>query len=280
MGKQKLIFLLCGLKILICYILLFFSLSSIAQTKLNFKYDCSDFVETTRVSVYLKYSDNKIELLNDTIRKFENRLSIPTNEMDYILSVEFENKTIGKEVLGYPFTLVGSETDIEVNVQFLRSDWLKKESGSIEVIKYYVPNHNLEIQYLPKEKGDEYFKAPFFMLRNNSNDTIYGQYHPNYFWGSIGFLVDSIWSHDFFGMLDMNFEGSSPLFPDSVSIAWVGSFGWRNELPKKRYKYTLLYTTDRKSVGGGVRKHLEKNNFVGWADIKKYYRLIYEFDVE
>jgi len=64
-----------------------------------------------------------------------------------------------------------------------------------------------EIQYLPKEKGDEYYKAPFFMLKNNSNDTIYGQYHPNYFWGSISFLVDSIWTTDYFGRLDMNFGG-------------------------------------------------------------------------
>ena len=268
------------LKIFICCILFFFGSSGVAQTKLNFKYDCSNFDETTRVSVALRYSDNKIELLNDTIRKFENILSIPTGKMDYILSVEFENKTIEKEVLDYPFALVGSETDIEVNVGFSRSDWLKKESGSVEVIKYYVPNHNLEIQYLPKEKGDEYYKAPFFMLKNNSNDTIYGQYHPNYFWGSLSFLVDSVWSRDYCGRLDMNFEGSSPLFPDSVSVALVGSFGWRNELLKNRYKYTLLYTTDRKSVGGGVRKHLEKNNFVWWADIKKYYRLIYEFDVE
>lgn len=268
-------------------------MKGVAQTTLNFKYDCSSSVETTRVSVFLNYSNNKIELLNDTIRKFENSLSILAEETDYILSVEFEYKTKSeksrgkkktidysfKETLDYPFTLVGNETDIEINVGFSRSDWKKKEGGRIEVIKCYAPNHNLEIKYLPEMKGDEYYKAPYFMLKNNSSDTIYGQYHPNYFWGSISFFVDSVWSRDYFGRLDNNFGGSSPLFPDSVTLAWVGSFGWRNELPKNRYKYTLLYTTD-KNISKGVKQHLEKDNFIWWADTKKYYRLIYEFNVE
>jgi hypothetical protein len=78
----------------------------------------------------------------------------------------------------------------------------------------------------------------------------------------------------------MNFEGSSPLFPDTVSLAWVGSFGWRNDVPKNRYKYTLLYTTDRNSVGGGVSQHLVKNDFIWWAITKMYYRLVYEFEIE
>ena len=194
-----------------------------------------------------------------------------------------ENKTIKKETLNYPFSLVGNETDIEINVSFYKQshsfDKKGRQNGRVEIIKYYEPNHNLEIQYLPKMKGDEYYKAPFFMLKNNSNDTIYGRYIKGYFWGSISFLVDSVWSRDYFGQLDYNFSGGSPLFPDSVTVAWVGSFGWRNELPKNRYKYTLLYATDKK-ISSGVRKYLEKDNFVWWADTKKYYRLIYEFDVE
>jgi hypothetical protein len=268
-------------------------LNSVAQTKLIFKYDCSSYVEIRRITVYLNYANNKIELLNDTIREFENILSVPPEETDYILSVEFEFKSksengrgrkkslefFSKESLEYPFTLAGDETDVEINVDFSRSDWKKKEGGSIEVIKYYKSNLNLLIKYLPEMKGDEYYKAPFFLFKNNSNDTIYGQYHPNYFWGSISFLIDSEWSSEYFGRLDYNFAGGSPLFPDSVTLAWVGSFGWRNELLKNRYKYTLIYTTDKKDVIG-VKQYLEKDNFIWWADTKKYYRLIYEFDVK
>jgi len=29
-----------------------------------------------------------------------------------------------------------------------------------------------------------------------------------------------------------------------------------------------------------VNQHLKKDYFIWWADTKKYYRLIYEFDVE
>ncbi|GHT23787.1 hypothetical protein FACS189430_07600 [Bacteroidia bacterium] len=240
-------------------------------------------MEETRVSVFLKSSTDEIEFLNDTVRKVENILNISSKVEDYILFVEFENKTIGKEALNYPFSLIGNETDIEINVRFWKQstsfDKKKKDNGSIEIIKYYEPNHYIEIKYLPKMKGYEYYKAPFFMLKNNSTDTIYGRYIKDYFWGSISFLVDSIWSRDYFGQLDTNFAGGSPLFPDSLTVAWVGSFGWRNKLPKNRYKYTLLYTTD-KNIRSGGRQYLENDNFVWWADTKKYYRLIYEFDAE
>lgn len=269
-------------KILIYTILFLFSLNSLAQTELKFNYKQSDsVVEETQVSVFLKNSTDKIEVFNDTIRKFKNSLNIPSKKENYILLVEFENKIIEKEVLTYPFSLDGSETDIEINAIFSSSsiDKKKRQSGSIEIRKYYEANQDIEIQYLPKMKGNEYYKEPFFMLKNNSNDTIYGQYLPGYFWGSISFLEDSVWSRDYFGRLDTNFANSSPLFPDLIDIALVGSFGWRNELPKGRYKYTLQYTTD-KNISKAVKLHLEKDNFVWWADTKKYYRLIYEFDVK
>jgi hypothetical protein len=253
------------------------SLGGIAQTKLKFTYSCSNSVlETTQVSVYLKDANNKIELLNDTVREFKDSLSIPAEETDYILSVEFENKTIGKETLNYPFTFIGNEIDIEINVSYYKNNLhnkKKRENGGIEVITYYESNHDVEIQYLPDEKGDEYFKAPFFMLKNNSKDTIYGKYL-NHFWGSISFLVDTVWSREIIGRFDLNCGSGRPLFPDSVGFAQVGTFGWRNDLPKNRYKYTLWYTIGR------VRQYLEKDNFVWRVETKKYYRLIYEFDVE
>ena len=271
------------LKFFIYCILFSLSVNGMAQTQLNFNYDGSSSVlEETRVSVFLQYSNDKIELLNDTVRKFEKSLNVPSKENDYTLFVQFENQTIGKEIVNYPFQLTGNETDVEINVRFYKDggfDKRKRENGVIEIIQYYESNDNLEIRYLPKMKGDKYYKAPFFMLKNNSSDTIYGQYIKGYFWGSIRFLSDSVWSSDYFGQLDYNFAGGSPLFPDSVTLAWVGSFGWRNELPKTHYKYTLLYTTDR-NISSGVRQYLEKDNFVWWADRKKYYRLVYEFDVK
>lgn len=265
---------------LLSTILITFCLNCIAQIKLNFNYS-SYAKEVNRVYVVLKSPTNEIEILNDTVRKFEDTLDIPSKTENYILSLKFENKTIGKEEFKYTFSTHGNETDIEINLRTSKNNFDKKEkqSGNIEIVKYYEPKHNLEIQYLPKLKGDEFYKPPFFMLKNNSNDTIYGQYIKGYFWGSISILVDSIWTRDYFGRLDYNFAGGSPLFPDSMTVAWVGSFGWRSELPKNRYKYTLLYTTDKNS-SSGLRKHLERDSFIWWADTKKYYRLIYQFEVK
>jgi hypothetical protein len=221
-----------------------------------------------------------MELFNDTVRIFEKNIESFLSENEYILSVEI----IGKETLDYPFTLLGNETDIEINVNFnakydLFSEHKSKENGRVEILKYYNFIHNLDIQYLPNLKGSEYYKSPFFSLKNNSNDTIYGEHLTGYFWGSISFLKDSVWSNDYFGMLDYNFAGALPLFPDSVTITQVGSFGWRNDLPKNHYKYTLLYTTD-KNISRGAKRYLETDNFVWWARTTKYYRLMYEFDIE
>jgi len=270
------------LKVFIYCIILSLSLNGIAQTKVNFKYSYSiSDSSTSQVSVCLKYSNNKVELINGTIRKFVDSLDIPTEIQDYVLSVELENNITEKEILSYPFTLVGNETDIEINVSFYENYWLKRKKSNIcdiEINKYYESNHGIGIQYLPDEKGGKDYRAPFFMLKNNSNDTLYGQYL-NYFWGSISLLADSVWSKDYVGMLDFNFVGGSPLLPDSTTIAQVGSFGWSNELPKNRYKYTLLYTTD-KGASGEVKQQSKNDNFVWYIYPRKYYRLIYEFDVE
>lgn len=262
---------------------LFFTLSfnSIAQIELNLSYEnYLDKLEENRVCIILQSPTDEIEILNDTVVSFKDNLLIPLQEENYILLVSFENRIIGNEEISYPFSVIGSETniDIDLTVSTNNFDKNRRQSGSIEIIKYYKSKHNLEIHYLPKEKGDETFKPPFFMLKNNSNDTIYGQYC-DYFWGSISYLVDSTWSEEYFGGLDTNFGGGSPLYPDSVTAAWVGSFGWRSELPKNRYRYILLYSTDR-NTKRGQRKYLEKDNFIWWADTKEYYRLVYEFDVE
>lgn len=267
----------------IFYMLFTFSLNSFAQTKLNFNYNYfSSAFEETRVSVLLKNSNDEIKLLSDTATKFENSFNIPSEKTEYILSVEFENITIGKDALDYPFSLAGDETDIQINLNFQKSNQSyehRRTNVFIEIIKYYKSNHNIEIKYLPEIKGSEYYREPFFLLKNNSNDTLYGQHLEGYFWGSLSFLVDSVWSKEFFGSLDYNFEVAPPLLPDSSKTAYVGSFGWQNKLPKNRYKYTLLYSTDKNS-NILVRKYSENNKIDWWTVTKKYYRLIYEFDVE
>lgn len=269
------------LKTLILSVLITFSFNAIAQIELNLSYEnYLDKLEENRVCVLLQSSTDEIEILNDTIVNFKDNLLIPAQEEKYILSVSFENNSIGNEEISYPFSIIGSETNIDINLRISTDnfDKNKRQRGSVEIIKYYKSKHNLEIHYLPKEKGDDYFKPPFFMLKNNSNDTIYGQYC-DYFWGSISYKIDSVWSEEYFGGLDTNFGGGQPLYPDSITTAWVGSFGWRSKLPKNRYRYTLLYSTDRNTTSG-IRKYLEKENFIWWADTKEYYRLIYEFDVE
>lgn len=252
-----------------------------AQTKLRFRYsNSSPVLDETRVSIYLRYSNNKIALLDDTIRDFQNNLYIPSKVIDYTLSVTFENKIIGEVALNYPFTLSGTEANIDINVRFWLDNSNKKGYGFIEVVRYYDSYRNLYIRHLSDMEGNEHFREPFFLLKNNSNDTIRGQYLDGYFWGSLSVLLpDSIWSRDMFGRLDLDFAPRLPLFPDSTTIASVGSFGWRNVLPKNRYRYTLLYRTNR-SLNSRIRQSFEKDSFTWQTDTRKFYRLIYEFEIE
>jgi hypothetical protein len=274
-------------KIVVGCILLLSGWSSFAQIVMIFKYECSDVIlDKTQVTVNLSCSDKRIELINDTIRKFETCFDFVPKANDYILSVEFKNLTIGKEVLNFPVKFHGNETDVEINLRFMKDGRKNLEYGSVEVIQYYESNHNLDIQYLPKTKGDKYYKAPFFMLKNNSNDTIYGKNLQGYFWGTSSVLIDfedsslePFWTPEHFGVLDYNFAPRPPLYPDSTTVAMVGSFGWRNELPKLRHRYTALYSTD-KSISDGIGLYSAKDNFLWRAGTKKYFRLIYEFDVK
>jgi len=267
----------------------FFSLNVIAQADLNFSYYfySNSVSERTYSSIYLKSYNETTQLLCDTVSKFEYATKDFFKSKNYVLVVEFENKMFGKDSLNYPFDLDGNEIRVDIDIRlyndrnnYQNNNTNEKSRAFVEVIKYFNSTHALDIQYLPNEKGNEYFREPFFLLKNNSKDTIYGEHLPGFFWGTISIFVnDSTWSKDLFGNLDTDFALHPPLYPDSTKLAWVGSFGWRNNLPKNRYKYTLLYTTNENS-SIGAKQYLEKDNFVWRTDTKKYYQLIYEFDIE
>ena len=77
---------------LLSTVLIIFSVNCIAQIKLNFNYS-SYAKEVNRAYVLLKSSTTEIEILNDTVRKFEDTLDIPAKKENYILSLKFENKS-------------------------------------------------------------------------------------------------------------------------------------------------------------------------------------------
>ena len=257
--------------IIYCFVLIVNSLSLFGQVDVQLNYECSDDLQ-----LFLVFPDGKVKQLTDTSKKRE---YCPANYLHdtgkYELKVVFESKKLKKDTVNYSFELNGEETDILIVVS------LKNEiHGHILIAKYCKPSNDISIflsDVEPSEDAD--ILLPYFTLINNSKDTLYGLYY-GHFWGSISIVNnDSTWSRKIGGTTDGNCASRLPLYPDSVTFATVGTWGYRSNLPKNEYKYELLYTIKKRNV----YEHsecIEKSNLTWNAATETYYRLIYEFEIE
>ena len=263
-----------------------------SQSNLHFKYNCSnDFKDTIHSRIILLDPNGREQnLYNDTLKKYTYSLQEIIIEGTYTLKTCFRSNKYGIDSLEYKFSTYGKEKGIDIDVRFIldvesymhNEKWIKKEKlpqGFIEVCKYYDPPQSIEISYASHIKSTDYYKGPFFIIKNHSTDTIYGQYLPGYLWGSLTLLTpNSTKRKSIIGIIDYNFAPEPPLLPHSETIALVGSFGFYNKMPKSKYLYTLLFSNKLQSTG--LSKYLKKDNFIWWADSKEYYKLEYEFEVE
>lgn len=271
-------------KIVTLFLLLFVSLKAFAQTPATFHFNCAQVVKPTYIAAYLKEGDNKIELLDGSAGEFIRGLILPTGVTNYTLSVEFNYKIEGsgtsyKESIEYPFTLAGDETEVEITLRIDYNYSENKVEGKIEVLPCYPSQPGLKIEYAPLLNENPDYKGPFFMLTNNTKETIYGRYLPYYYWGTLRSQTKSEWGPDYFGELDLDFAERSLLTPGSVAVATVGSFGYSNDLEKDHYRYKLLYSTEDKTNSWEI-KDSQNKNFTWKCKTAKYYRLVYVFKVE
>lgn len=272
--------------------LLLISSKLFGQIDLQFKYDYSDdFKNPVFSEIKMQLPNRKIDkLYSDTLKSVEFSKSdyflIPGS---YSLTIYFSDNNVVCDSLTYSFGLNGTETDIAINISFyydeklskVNEQWIKKEKipkGYISVIKYHQAPESIRIS-LENLPSDDYYRGPFFRLTNNSRDTLYGEYLPGYFWGGLYISSnDSIWSRKRIGIIDTDFEESPPLFPDSSTIATVGSFGMYRIMPKCFYKYELLFSKTGKFHNLSI---YQDNNFMEWwAATEDFYRLIYKFKIE
>lgn len=284
-------------KFLVFIIFTLFGLNILAQTNVNFEFSNRYNCEIKSANINLKNKDKQIVLFNDTLSEFKKDFTIPAESANYIISVELEYKNAESKKRKrrrkgeldcnrihsqeYPFELLGNEIDVFIDVSFSKRVYSDSLDGSIGVVRHYNSVHDIEIEYAKDIRSNESIREPFFILKNNSNDTLYGQHIKTLYWGWISYMIDdSTWTNNFFGNLDYNFSGGTLLIPGAATIATVGSFGWTEELPKKKYRYTLLYTTDVNSTGGGYRKQVERDNIAWFVKDFRFYKLVYEFEVK
>lgn len=270
--------------------IVFLSSSLRAQTSLNFEFEYSEDFDQEF------YSEVSIRLPNGGIKKLyfdsSNEFHFQENNYfklsgEYELLITFKHNSPDKESITYIFEVDLNEILIELKVSFRTGKNLvegnrvgtgedKIAKGYISLIKYYESLNGIELQSINIESS-EYYRGPFFEITNNSNQKIYGENLPGYFWGSLYYgNSDSSWINKIDHVIDLNFTPRQPLSPGSSRIATVGSFGVSNQLQKGLYKYEILYTLD------GSRRSYKKlegsSNFEWWVSDVEFYKISYIYE--
>lgn len=274
------------IKIIACVLLSLVCNTAISQNDLLLEYRQGENFPTPVYSVInLKYPDgNIIRLYADTIREFmlEKKECMPAGK--YELQVYFNSKEYDSDSIRHSFNVKGNEISTQISVSFnlnkpLSMDKKKQNvpNGYIRIEKIYNAPSSVKIKYYPSLKSSDYYKDSFFLVKNESKDTIFGDFNPGYLWGTLYYKTkDSM--IPFGGTLDGNFAPAPPLYPDSVKIASVGSFGVFKKMPPAGYRYQLKYSIN--NTGRGIPLHIKKDTFVWWIADKEHYQLIYDFEIK
>ena len=210
----------------------------LGQNELQFSFECEESIKSPiETSVLLRFPDGRIsKLYSDSKTKYDcNDKEYFTSQGEYILSINFSAENYGQDSIIYDFELNGNEIKTTISVDFdFRERLIKKGniyekgdsvlSGYIRINKYYNAPKTIEISIDKENIGNEYYKGPFFIIKNNSTDTIFGEHLPGYFWGTLSYLKNDSTYMTRTGILDYEFVDSPPLYPDSTKIASVGSF--------------------------------------------------------
>lgn len=251
-----------------------------AQPDLNFEISYSEqFASKVFLDVEAIFPDHKIEKLYvDSLKSWDySKENYFAETGDYSLIVRLIQEDLMTDSLIYPFRLTGQETDIEIEISFYPETNQKSNKGYVSICKYQesLPSINICLENM---ESSDYYKGPLFRLTNHSNDTIYGEYMPGYFWGTLSIKQNnSKWGRKQMGMIDSNFVERNPLYPDSSTIATVGSFGLYRRVPPLHYKFELLYSVRSGQYGFSMHSGTEKMEW--WTRTREFYQLIYEFDL-
>lgn len=274
------------------FLLLIEGMSLYGQNGINFSYKCeNEIIRPIKSRILLKLPENKTyTLFSDTINEsnYSNKNFFKTKGK-YTISIFFEAEKYGSDSIDYNFELNGYEINTEISVRFdYRERLLKKGdiyekgekvlNGYIEVDNYYKAPKSIKIKLDKNHIGDEYYKGPFFAIKNNSNDTLYGEHLPGYFWGTLSYLRNDTIIATRIGSICYEFADSPPLYPDSTKLATVGSFGLTEKLAPFNYRFEVILVKKRVSQGIGIFE--ERKNFIWWAGTKEYYKLKYDFKID
>jgi hypothetical protein len=274
-------------QILAIFILILSNAISVkGQCDMLIDYSVENIPSTSHGILKMLLPDGKSTLvLDDTVKQMRKEYHLEQLG-EYRLTAVFFSALSGRDSLERTFTLTGEEYKVEIIAHFQRekknlSDWKSKDSinsGRFTITKYSHPSPLVKMKYLRSSTGENgEFPGPQFLVKNESLDTLYGEWLPGYFWGRFSRWVDGEYVGNRSGQICTTWDDEPPLYPDSVKPAWVASFGAR--IPPGKYRFNLYYSTEN-NIKGAATKICESNTFRWWSSVQNWHLLTCEFETK
>lgn len=274
-------------QILAIFILALSNVTSVkGQCDMFIDYSVENIQSNSHVAMRMHLPNgNSTIVLDDTIKQVQKEFHLEQLG-EYRLAVVFSNAISGKDSLERTFTLTGEEYKVETTAHFNRerknlSDWKSKDSinsGRFTITKYSYPSPLVKIKYIRNSTGENgEFPGPQFIVKNESKDTLYGEWLPGYFWGTLSRWVDGKYVGNLSGQICTTWAHEPPLYPDSIKPAWVASFG--RKTPPGKYRFNLYYSTEN-NIKGTATIIYESDTFRWWSSVQNWHLLTCEFETK
>ena len=256
-----------------------------AQCDMQIKYSVADFNSTVKGS--LKIVDqigNAVTLCNDETTATEKTHRL-TSLGKYTMIAYFDSEEFGRDSVARSFTLTGDEKSVEVSLLFNIEDknrYNKEEeniaAGHFIITKISKPSPLVMLKYIKNETSKKaYIVGPLFTIHNASQDTIYGQHMPGYFWGTLSEWKDGKFGSTIGGEIFTSWAYEAPLYPNKSKTASVGGTGVI--VPKGRYMFNLYYSTERRTKGQTDLVG-ESNTIRWWCGTENWHVISHPFEVK
>lgn len=256
------------------------------QCDMHIDYSSKDYPVAAHGTLRLVLPDGKSTMLfNDTAKQMQKSYRLEQLG-EYRLIATFSSTLSGRDSIERSFALSGEEYKVETVAHFSRdridlSDWKSKDSissGFFKITKYSKPSPLVKMKFLPNNNGENgELPRPMFIVKNESRDTLYGEWLPGYFWGTVSRWKDGDYVGNYGGQICTTWDEQPPLYPDSVTTAWVGSNGVR--VPPGRYRFNLYYSTEDK-IKNSAPLFYESDSFRWWSDVQNWHLLTCEFEIK
>ena len=244
-------------QILAIFILALSNVTSVkGQCDMFIDYSVENIQSNSHVAMRMHLPNgNSTIVLDDTVKQVQKEFHLEQLG-EYRLAVVFSNVISGKDSLERTFTLTGEEYKVETTAHFNRerknlSDWKIKDSinsGRFTITKYSYPSPLVKIKYIRNSTGENNeFPGPQFIVKNESKDTLYGEWLPGYFWGTLSKWVDG---------------------------KYVGT-----KTPPGKYRFNLYYSTENNIKLAATRIY-ESDTFRWWSSVQNWHLLTCEFETK